>query len=50
VDVGLVTFARVPRDVAEAMVPPHRSKYSKRLFTQPELLADLSHMRYEDWA
>ncbi len=48
-EVGLVTFAQVARQVAEAVVPAYKSKYSKRVFTQPQLLAVLCLMRYEDW-
>ena len=48
-EVGLVTFARTARRVAEAVVPAYKSKYSKRVFTQPQLLAVLCLMRYEDW-
>ncbi len=48
-EVGLVRFAQVAREVAEAVLPTYRSKYSKHLFTQPTLLAILCLMRYEDW-
>ena len=48
-EVGLVAFARIARRVAEAVVPAYKSKYSKRVFTQPQLLAVLCLMRYEDW-
>ena len=48
-EVGLVRFAHVAREVAEAVLPSYRSKYSKHLFTQPSLLAILCLMRYEDW-
>jgi hypothetical protein len=48
-EVGLVRFAHVARAVAETVLPNYRSKYSKRLFTQPSLLAILCLMRYEDW-
>jgi hypothetical protein len=48
-EVGLVRFAQVARAVAETVLPSYRSKYSKRLFTQPSLLAILCVMRYEDW-
>lgn len=48
-EVGLVRCAQVAREVAEAMLPTYRSKYSKHLFTQPWLLAILCLMRYEDW-
>ena len=48
-EVGLVRFAHVAHEVAEAVLPSYRSKYSKHLFTQPALLAILCLMRYEDW-
>jgi len=35
--------------VSQAMLPAQHSKFSKRLFTQPQLLAVLCLMRYEDW-
>ena len=48
-EVGLVRFARVALGVAEAVLPDYRSKFSKHVFTQPQLLAVLCLMRYEDW-
>jgi hypothetical protein len=48
-EIGLVHFAQVARQVAEAALPRYRSKYSKHAFTQPALLAVLCVMRYEDW-
>jgi len=48
-EVGLVPFARLALEVASASVPPYRSKFSKHVFTQPQLLAVLCLMRYEDW-
>jgi IS5 family transposase len=48
-EVGLVQFAQLAREVAEAALPSYRSKYSKRRFTQPQLLAILCLMRFEDW-
>lgn len=48
-EVGLVQFARVALNVAEATVPRYRTKYSKHIFSQPQLLAILCLMRYEDW-
>ncbi len=48
-EVGLVRFARVALEVAEAVLPDYRTKSSKRTFTQPQLLAVLCLMRYEDW-
>jgi hypothetical protein len=48
-EVGLVRFARVALGVGEAVLPYYRSKFSKRTFTQPQLLAILCPMRYEGW-
>lgn len=48
-EVGLVQFARVALDVAKATVPRFRTIFSKHQFTQPQLLAILCLMRYEDW-
>jgi hypothetical protein len=48
-EVGLVCFAQVALEVARAALPPYRSKLSKRVFTQPQLLAILCLMRYEGW-
>jgi len=42
-------FFQVAREVTEEMVPPYRSKGSKHVFTQPQLLAILCLMRYEGW-
>ena len=44
-EVGLVPFARTARSVAEAVLPAQRSTCSKRVFTQPPLLAILCLMR-----
>ena len=49
VEVGLVRFAGVALEVAGAAIPRYRSKFSKHIFTQPQLLATLCLMRYEDW-
>ena len=38
-EVGLVRFARVALEVAEAVLPDYRTKFSKHTFTQPQLLA-----------
>jgi hypothetical protein len=39
-EVGLLRFARVALEVAEAVLPDYyRTKFSKRTFTQPQLLA-----------
>jgi hypothetical protein len=48
-EIGLVPFARVALEVAEAALPRYRSKYSKHTFAQPPLLAALCVMRYEEW-
>lgn len=48
-EVGLVRFAQVAWDVATATVPRYRTAFSKHQFTQPQLLAILCLMRYEDW-
>jgi hypothetical protein len=48
-EIGLVPFARIAREVAEATVPRYRSPFSKHIFPQPTLLAILCLMRYEDW-
>jgi hypothetical protein len=48
-EVGLVRFTRVALSVAQATVPRYRTAFSKHQFTQPQLLAVLCVMRYEDW-
>jgi Transposase domain (DUF772) len=48
-EVGLVTFARIALRVGQAALPAYRSKFSKHRFQQPQLLAILCLMRYEDW-
>lgn len=48
-EVGLVPFARCALDIAKHVLPTYRSKFSKRTFAQPQLLAILCLMRYEDW-
>ena len=48
-EIGLVPFAPLAPEVASAAVPRYRSQFSKRQFTQPQLLAILCLMRYEDW-
>ena len=48
-EVGLIGFARVALGVVEAVLPDYRTKFSKHVFTQPQLLAILCLMRYEDW-
>ena len=49
VEAGLVRFAQVALDVAQVTVPRYRTCFSKRQFSQPQLLAILCLMRYEDW-
>lgn len=48
-EVGLVTFARVALRVSQRALSAYRSKFSKHRFQQPQLLAILCLMRYEDW-
>jgi len=47
-EVGLLPFARIALQVAKAVLPRYRSRFSKHQFTQPQLLAILCLMRYED--
>jgi hypothetical protein len=47
--VGLLPFARIALQVAKAVPPRYRSRFSKHQFTQPQLLAIFCLMRYEDW-
>jgi len=48
-EVGLLAFARTALQVGRAVLPPYRTRFSKHQFTQPQLLAILCLMRYEDW-
>src|SRR5437667_6214472 len=48
-EVGLLPFACIALQVSRAVPPRYRSRFSKRQFTQPQLLAILCLMRYEDW-
>jgi hypothetical protein len=48
-EVGLQPFARVALQVATQVLPPYPTRFSKHQFTQPQLLAVLCLMRYEDW-
>lgn len=48
-EVGLVAFTKVAYAAAKAVLPPYRSRNSKHQFTQPQLLAILCLMRFEDW-
>jgi len=48
-EVGLLPFVRIALQVCRAVLPRYRSRFSKHQFTQPQLLAILCLMRYEDW-
>jgi transposase len=48
-EIGLLPFARVALQVASRVLSPYRSRFGKHQFTQPQLLAVLCLMRYEDW-
>src|SRR5215467_3345612 len=48
-EVGLVRFAQVALNVATSTIARYRTTFSKHQFTQPQLLAILCLMRYEDW-
>jgi Transposase domain (DUF772) len=48
-EIGLVKFATIALQVGQVALPAHRSKFSKRRLQQPQLLAVLCSMRYEDW-
>ena len=48
-EVGLLPFARVALEVATAILDRYRTPFSKHQFMQPQLLAVLCLMRYEDW-
>ena len=48
-EVGLLPIARVALQVATQVLPPYRTRFSKHQFTQPQLLAVLCLMRFEDW-
>src|SRR6266481_1045325 len=48
-EIGLLPFARVALDVATTVLPTYRSRFSKHQFTQPQWLAILCLLRYEDW-
>jgi hypothetical protein len=47
--IGLARFARLALEVSRTVLPAQQTKYSKRQFMQPQLLAVLCLMRYEDW-
>jgi len=44
-----VRFARLALEVNQVVLSPQRTKFSKRVFAQPQLLAVLCLLRYEDW-
>ena len=48
-EVGLLPFARIALQVCRAGLPGYRSGFSKHQIIQPQLLAILGLMRYEDW-
>src|SRR6266852_9180563 len=48
-EVGLVPFARFALEVGQEILPPYSHPFSPQRFTQPQLLAILCLMRYEDW-
>lgn len=48
-EIGLVRFAEVGLEVTSNVLPLYRARRSKHVFTQPQLLATLLVMRYEDW-
>src|SRR5437879_13020932 len=48
-EVGLVPFARVALEVSREVVPAYSHRFSPQRFTQPQLLAILCLMLYEDW-
>jgi hypothetical protein len=47
-EIGLLPFARVELEVSRSVLRAYRSRFSKRQFNQPQLLAVLCLMRYED--
>lgn len=48
-EVGLVQLAKTALKVTRAVLPAQRSRFSKKQFNQPQLLALLCVMRFEDW-
>lgn len=48
-EVGLLPYARIALQVSRAVLPLYSIRFSKHIFTQPQLLAILCLMRYEDW-
>ena len=49
VEVGFLLFARTSQQMATAVLPPNRSRFSKHQLTQPQLLDVLCLIRYADW-
>ena len=49
VEVGPVRVAQVAFGVSSRVMPLYRTARSKHIFTQPQLLATLLLMRFEDW-
>jgi len=47
-EVGLLALTRIAPQVWQAVLPRYRSRFSKHHSAQPQLLATLGRMRYED--
>jgi hypothetical protein len=47
--VRLLPFARIALQVSRAVFPRYRSRFGKQQFNQPQLLAILCRIPYEDW-
>ena len=48
-EVGSVRFAEIALESSSRVLPLYRTTRSKHIFTQPQLLAALLLMRFEDW-
>lgn len=48
-EVGPVRFAEAAFEASTRVLPLYRTTRSKHIFTQPQLLATLLSMRFEDW-
>ena len=48
-EIGVVPFGRVALEVCAEVLPAYSHRFSPQRFTQPQLLAILCLMRYEDW-
>lgn len=48
-EVGLVQLAKIALKISRSVLPARRSRFSKKQFSQPQLLALLCLMRFEDW-